>query len=92
MTQKFTDINSKMAIPPIGKQTLKLQLNQKNLNVMVGLCTANIKYNSSVYSNQFIGLTFWGVIYNKSEQVPIQCELRLHPASIISMTVDFEKY
>ena len=59
---------------------------------MIGVCTANIKHDCSVYSNEFIGLTLWGTIYNRAEQVPIQSELRLKNGSIITMTIDFDNY
>jgi hypothetical protein len=44
-----------------------------------------------VYSDEFIGITFWGNIYNKSESMQINCDLRLNDGSIIAMILDFDK-
>jgi hypothetical protein len=58
---------------------------------MIGICTRSIKYSASFYSDEFIGITFWGNIYNKAESIPINCDLRISDGSIIAMILDFDK-
>lgn len=91
-SNNFTVINSSKPILPEGKQTLQLRLAEKSINILMGICTKEIRYSSSVYSSQFIGITFWGNYYNKSDKILIDCDLRIQKDSIVTMVVDFYKY
>lgn len=58
---------------------------------MIGICARGIKYDASVYSKEFVGITLWGNIYNKSDSMQINCDLRISDGSVIAMILDFDK-
>jgi len=54
------------------------------------MCNAFLKHNSNVYSEHFVGLTFWGAIYTRGEYSAVTGKLRLEDKPIIRMCVDFD--
>ena len=57
--------------------------------MVVGLCNAFLKHNANIYSEHFVGLTFWGGIYVRGEYTTLTGKLRLEEKPVIRMSVDF---
>lgn len=59
---------------------------------VVGLCNGFLKHNPNIYSEHFVGITFWGGIYTRGDYSEVTGKLRLEDKPVIRMSVDFEKY
>jgi len=55
----------------------------------MGLCNGFIKHAANMYSEHFVGLTFWGTIYCRGDQLNTSRKLRLNDKPVIRMCVDF---
>lgn len=61
-----------------------------SINILIGLCGAYVKHNASIYSQHFVGLTFWGSIYVRGNCTAITAKLRIEDKPVVRMSVDFE--
>ena len=57
----------------------------------MGLCNGYIKHDANIYSEHFVGLTLWGYIYARGDNINLNRKLRLSDKPVIRMCVDFEE-
>lgn len=55
----------------------------------MGLCNNYIKYDANIYSEHFVGIAFWGYLYNRGENSNLPRKLRIQDKPVIRMSVDF---
>jgi hypothetical protein len=59
----FVIINSSYEIRKEGKINFKIKVETPSEHMLMGLCNGFVKHNANIYSEHFVGLTFWGYIY-----------------------------
>lgn len=89
VSNKFMILNSAHSITKKGKVNFKFRILTPNPNIIAGLCGAYIKYNASIYSDHFVGLTFWGGIYVRGNYTALTVKLRIEDKPLVRMSVDF---
>ena len=57
----------------------------------VGISNAFVKHNINIYSEHFIGLTFWGSIYSRGDCIPVTYKLKYEEKPLVRMSLDFEE-
>lgn len=85
----FTSINCAYPIPKEGKQSFKFRIVEPSQHFFVGLTNAFLRHGANIYSEHFVGLTFWGTIYARGENLALIGKIRYEEKPTIRMTVDF---
>jgi hypothetical protein len=57
--------------------------------MVMGMCNAFVKHSPNVYSEHFVGITLWGMVYSRGEAKALQNKLRLDAHPVLRMCVDF---
>ena len=77
MSNKFMLLNSAYCMSKKGKVNFKFKLLTPTPNLIVGLCGAYAKHSANIYSEHFVGLTFWGGIYVRGNYTALTAKLRI---------------
>jgi hypothetical protein len=70
-------INSSHEIHKGGKINFKIKIDTLSQHVVMGLCNGFLKHQPNIYSEHFVGLTFWGGIYARGNYSDLTGKLRL---------------
>jgi hypothetical protein len=86
----FTSLNSALPIPKEGKQCFKFRIVEPSQHFFVGLTNAFLRHGANIYSEHFVGLTFWGTIYSRGDCLPLVGKVRYEERPTVRITVDFD--
>lgn len=84
-------MNSWRPITKEGKQSFKIKILTPTQHFFLGICNAYIKGSANIYSEHFVGLTFWGSIYVRGDHSVVTGKLRYEEKPVMRMTLDFDE-